>query len=220
MIVTAFFRAVNQLGDRSFLKVMFRSVLLTGLSFVGVALLAAWGLSSVWSWIGLPFSIFFSTVGSVFVFFVGMWMLGPAVAISVNSMFLSEIIRAVEYRFYPHDEPGKDLKVFDEVRLGARFFLTLISLNILLIPLVFSPPLYFLFYWAINVYLISREYFETVGFRLSSRKEADVQRKISRLPLFIYGLITSVLFTIPILNFFTPLIAAAAMVHIYKNISE
>jgi len=86
----------------------------------------------------------------------------------------------------------------------------------LVLALVFGIG--FLVYFALNGYLMGREYFEAVAHRYSDIASAKAIRRRARGQVFFAGAIVAFLFTIPIVNFFAPIIAPVAMVHIFKGL--
>ena len=209
---------MSQLGDRTFRRVMWQSLSVTVAIFTGFAALFSWGLESIWGWLGLPFAGFAVSLGGLAIFLLSMWALGPALVTGVISMFLGKIISAVEQKYYPSDTPGNDLPVFRETFVAIRFLVTLLLLNVAILPLLLFPPIYFIFYWIMNGYLVSREYFELVGHRYTDIATIRKARHHHRAKLFLFGVFTAIILTIPLINFLAPLIATAAMVHLYKRL--
>jgi CysZ protein len=70
-------------------------------------------------------------------------------------------------------------------------------------------------FWAVNGYLLGREYFELVAMRHHGRQEARDMRKQNGGRVFLSGCIVAVLFTAPVLNLAALVIGVAAMVHLH-----
>jgi len=68
-------------------------------------------------------------------------------------------------------------------------------------------------FYAINAYLLGREYFELVVLRHLAPVKARQLWRAHRLQLFVAGLLIAGLLTVPLLNLAAPLLAAAFMVH-------
>ena len=91
----------------------------------------------------------------------------------------------------------------------------------MLVPYVFLALLFgiwFFVYFALNGYLMGREYFEAVAHRYSDIASAKALRRRERGRILVAGIVIAVLFTIPIVNFFAPIIAPVAMIHIFKGL--
>jgi len=71
---------------------------------------------------------------------------------------------------------------------------------------------------AVNGYLVSREFFEIVAARRMPPRPARRLRKAYTMRIFLFGLATVFLLTIPVLNIIVPVLAAAAMVHLYESL--
>ena len=97
-----------------------------------------------------------------------------------------------------------------------------IGLNLLCLPfyliLMFVPPLNLVLYYVLNGYLISREFFELVALRRMEPAAALNMRQQSRGKIMIAGILLTFLLTIPIVNFLTPVIATAFMVHLFHSL--
>ena len=68
-----------------------------------------------------------------------------------------------------------------------------------------------------NGYLLSREYFELVALRRIGPVEARALRKAHRGRLFVAGVIITLLLTVPGVNLLAPVVATAAMVHLFED---
>ena len=103
-----------------------------------------------------------------------------------------------------------------------RFALSVIGLNLLCLPLylilMFVPPFNLVLYYLLNGYLVSREYFELVALRRMGPAAALQMRRQSRGRILMAGILLTFLLTIPIINFLTPVIATAFMVHVFHGL--
>jgi uncharacterized protein involved in cysteine biosynthesis len=73
-------------------------------------------------------------------------------------------------------------------------------------------------YYVLNGYLISREFFELVALRQMEPAAALNMRRQSRGKIMVAGILLTFLLTIPIVNFLTPVIATAFMVHVFHSL--
>ena len=113
---------------------------------------------------------------------------------------------------------SKDLSIGRGLAVGLKFLWDVIRLNLFALPVyIFAPGLNLFVFYGLNGYLLGREYFELVALRHLDAAAAVELRKRHRWRLFVAGVVMTFLFTVPIVNLVTPLIATAAMVHIFKG---
>lgn len=221
MMFSSLSRALAQLSDPAFRKVLVKSLLLSLVVFVLLAVGLSSGLfflpQTEMAWLNWLIGIL-SGVG----FFLGMVLLFPAVMTAMIGLFLDDIAEAVERRYYPDQPPGKPLDAGAAVLSALRFLGTVLLINFLLLPvyavLLFFPPLSWLLSLAVNGWLIGREYFEAVAFRYQPPAEAGLLRRQRRADVWRCGLLIVLLLTIPLVNFIVPIVATAFMVHVYKRL--
>ena len=131
---------------------------------------------------------------------------------------LEKIARAVEKKHYPHLPPPRPQSVSEAVLIGLRYTSIVVALNLLFLPLFFIPVINIFVFIGLNGYLLGREYFELVALR---RLEPHAVREIwrqHRTRLCVVGMIITSLLTIPVVNWFMPVVAAAYMLHIFERI--
>jgi len=75
-------------------------------------------------------------------------------------------------------------------------------------------------YYLVNGYLFGREYFELVSHRRIAPPVAKNLRRSKRGTVMLLGCAAAFGMTIPFLNLVTPIIAAAAMVHVFMKIAQ
>ncbi len=92
-----------------------------------------------------------------------------------------------------------------------------VGCNILVLPLYFVPVINLFVYYLLNGYLISREYFHMVAVRHHPLEEVTRLRKRNGGELYMMGIVIAFSLTIPIVNLVAPIVATAAMVHLYKK---
>jgi CysZ protein len=147
------------------------------------------------------------------------WLLFPAVATLVLSFFLDRALAIVEARRYPDLPPARRPSLYDGLRGGLRLALLGIALNLLALPVyLLMPGLNLVVFYALNGWLLGREYFELVALR---RLEAgDVRRlwRAHRPRLVAGGAAIAFLLTLPLVNLAAPLIAALFMLHLVEGL--
>ena len=145
-------------------------------------------------------------------------LLLPAFIGLIASFMLEWICRAVEVRYYPHLEEPRSQSIMEAVVIGLRFAVILIVLNILLLLLIFFPPVYFIVGWALNGYLLGREYFELVACRRLNHAEIRATRRSHGMATWLAGLVIAVIASIPIVNLLLPLFGTAFMLHRFERL--
>ena len=145
-------------------------------------------------------------------------LLLPAFVGLIASFMLESICRAVEARHYPHLPEARSQSIMEAIGIGLRFMVILIVLNVLILPLIFVPPVYFVVGWALNGYLLGREYFELVACRRLNAAETRAMRRVHRLSALSAGLVIAVISVIPIVNLILPLFGTAFMLHTFQRL--
>lgn len=145
-------------------------------------------------------------------------LLLPAFIGIIASFMLEWICRAVEARHYPHLPKAREQSIMEAIIIGIRFGIILIVLNILMLPLIFFPPVYFIVGWALNGYLLGREYFELVACRRLNHAEIRATRRTHGGATWLAGLVIAVVASIPIVNLILPLFGTAFMLHTFERL--
>ncbi len=228
MIVRAISRAVSQMGDPRF-----RSVLLKGLG-LAVALLAAFYAAFVTfvGWI-TPEVVTIPFIGDVrWIDDLLSWgsillMLGLSVflmvpvASAMTGIFLEDVAKAVEDRYYPGlPAPGR-IPFNEALRDTLSFLGLLIVANgaALILYLIFAPLAPFIF-WGLNGLLLGREYFTIAAMRRVGRVGAQQMRKRHLGKLWLTGALMAVPLTIPVVNLLVPILGAAVFTHLFHALQD
>ncbi len=220
-VPNAFLLALRQLAAPAFRRVLIGALGLTVITFVAVAvlvqvLLGQFGQVDI-GWIDGIIQ-FLGGAATILV----AWFLFPIVATMMAELFLDEIAAATEASHYPNDPPGTDLGVVSGLGSAARFLAVALGVNFLALPvylaLLLFPPLLPVAFYGINGYLLGREYFELAAHRHLSPHDARSLRRANRWRILTTGAGIAFLFTIPVVNLAAPVIAAAAMVHVFKGL--
>ena len=222
-MISAFTKAIAQLPAREFRRALGISLGLSLVTLVALAVVAWWLMGNAdlldWPW---PLNYVFEAVGWV-VFATLTWFLFPAIVSTFVAFFLEGVASAVERKHYPNDPPGQDAPIGRSLLVTVNFTLALVLVNVvgllLYVPLMFFPILSFIMFYVLNGYLLGREYFELVALRHLDDEAARAMRRRYSRRIVLAGVVIAFLFTIPVVNLLTPLIAAAAMVHVFKRLS-
>ena len=142
------------------------------------------------------------------------------VASAITSLFLDEVAQAVEDKHYPHLPQVQSVPFGEAMRDTVNFLGVLIGANFLALFLYvlfsFAAPLIF---WALNGFLLGREYFTLAGMRRVGRTQAKVMRKQNRGTIWVAGILMAMPLSIPLLNLIIPILGAATFTHLYHRIS-
>ncbi|MDF1685623.1 MAG: EI24 domain-containing protein [Parvibaculaceae bacterium] len=212
------YKAFAETFSPPFRKVLWRSL---GMTLVLMTILGAGGYYGIQEIPHLSYEWANGLIEIVAAAFlvIALFFLAIPVTTLFAGLYLEEVAAVVEEIDYPQDAAGTDQPFFPSLWVAIKFTTLLIGLNILILPLIFVPPLYPIVAWGLNAYLLSREYFELVALRHMSEKEAAALRQSRGIRIWASGLIVAGFAAIPILNLFTPLFGTAYMVHIFKKVS-
>jgi uncharacterized protein involved in cysteine biosynthesis len=148
-------------------------------------------------------------------------LLYPAVATLVLGFFLDGAIAIVEARRYPGVPPPNRQSTLAVLGSGLRLALLGIVLNLLALPAyLLLPGVNFLLFYAINGWLLGREYFELVALRRLDARQVRLRWRAHRLRLVAAGALIAFLLTVPLLNLAAPLIAALFMLHLVEELRQ
>ncbi len=221
------FLAIGQLGDPRIRGVIIRAALISAVIFVMLMVAAGWLLSglSVFGIGWLDRAVSF--LGSSAAFVIGLFLF-PAFTGIIISFMLEEIASAVEARHFPNLPAAREEPVIEMVGNAVRFAAVTVFLNlvvfilvvpVMLITIVLIPFIPFVFY-ALNGYLLGREYFEFAAVRRLDPVNGRALRRRYKIRVFVCGISIAVLMTIPFVNWLMPVVAAAYMVHVFEGVRD
>jgi uncharacterized protein involved in cysteine biosynthesis len=211
-MLSAFLKGLTILKERPFWRVVRQSLCITAATFAALysvvwLVLSRVAVAEIW-WIDIPVEV----LGGLAVLLLT-WFLFPAVATFVLSLFIDRIVTAVERQYYPLLPAALAPSWWQTIAVALKFTSILVVLNLILLPLYLVPVVNVVGFYAINAYLLGREYFELVVLRHLAPVKARQLWRAHRLQLFVAGLLIAGLLTVPLLNLAAPLLAAAFMVH-------
>ena len=227
MILSSFLAALGQMGDPRFRRVLGLGIVLTLALLVGMTTAFVWLINSLAG--GSAFVDILGEVrwlndliswGSFFLIsFLSIFLMVP-VASAITSMFLDEVAQAVEDKHYPQLPKVPPVPFGDALRDTINFLGVLIGANILALFLyaIFSFAAPFIF-WALNGFLLGREYFMLAAMRRVGRDQAKILRKQHVGVIWVAGILMAMPLSIPLLNLFIPILGAATFTHLYHRIS-
>lgn len=228
MIFGAFFAALGQLGDRRFRRVLGLGVLLAlALLFAAYILF----IQLIW-WLS-PDSVDLPVIGPVsgietFLGWASLFlMIGLSVFLMVpvasafTGFFLEDVADAVEDRHYPGLPPAVPLTLGESLRQSVNFLGLVIAVNVgALFLYPFVGPGIPLVFWAINGFLLGREYFSLVALRRLPPNEVKAMRRRNRLTLWAAGTLMAAPLSVPFVNLVVPTLGVATFTHLYHRLAS
>ena len=212
---SAIAKTLGQLNDPPIRRVIGKTLGLAILGYIVfvvlVYLLVGW-LAGLSGWLeGL--AQFGGVLAAMFI----AWFIFPSAAAAIAGIFADEVIDAVEARHYPGLPPAHPVPVLSAVLDGLKLAGISLVVNVVALPLLVIPPVYVLFTWVVNGWLLGREYFEMVAYRRLDRQTAHHLMAQKRGRFTLAGILIAIALTIPGLNLIAPVIATAFMMHLAET---
>lgn len=221
-------RALAQMGDRPFLRVLLGSLVLTILGLAGVF----WAVMIGLGW-ALPDAVTLPWIGSVgflddllswaavgLMLALSVVLMVPATA-AVVGFFLDRIAAAVEARHYPALPPVEDLGIAQQAWESITFLALVVVVNLgALIVYLLVPPFAPFVFWIVNGFLLGREYFRLVAMRRLGREGAKRLERRYRARIWLAGTAMAVPMSVPIVNLFVPILGVAVFTHQFHRLAE
>lgn len=228
MIFSDFLKAIGQIGDGRFLKVL--------LAGVGLTLALLFGFTVVFAWtVGLvvPESFTLPWIGEItWIDNVLSWavvpvMLGASVFLMVpvasafTGLFLDQVVDAVEAEHYPGQPPVAALPFAEALSESAKFLGVLLAVNLVALVLyIIFPPFAPLIFWGVNGLLLGREYATLVAQRRLGAVGARAFRKRHSMQIWMAGTLMAIPLTIPFVNLLVPILGVASFTHLFHRLSR
>ena len=116
--------------------------------------------------------------------------------------------------------PAPRLPLSDLLIDSVNFFGLLVAVNTLaLVAYGFVGPFAPLLFWAVNGYLLGREYFQMVAMRHLGRKGAKAMRKRFFATIWIAGILMAAPLSVPLVNLLIPVLGAATFTHLFHRLN-
>jgi CysZ protein len=219
----AFTLSVEQLGDRAILGVIAKSLLITLLLFGGLGVLAFFGIQAVLADYGYSDREgWFATAITAIIWLLAFVLLFRAVAVPVIGFFADDVVAAVERKHFPGVAmTARPATIGVSIRLGLMSVVRLMLVNLLLLPVYAALLLTaigpFALFLVANGILLGRDLGEMVAVRHLDQAGCKDWLANSRWSRAALGLVVTGIFTVPIANFFAPIIGAAMATHIFHG---
>ncbi|WP_431298707.1 EI24 domain-containing protein [Tabrizicola sp. BL-A-41-H6] len=227
MILGDFLKALGQLGDPRFRRVTLIGVALALALLAAIYAVFVLGIEYLTPesidlpWIGpvtgvdtlLDVTSFFLMIG------LSVFLMVP-VASAFTGIFLEDIVRSVEDRHYPALPPATGASMGDTLRDTVNFLGLIIGVNVLALFIYpFAGPAIPLVFWAINGFLLGREYFTLVALRRIGRTEAKAMRRRNRAAIWAAGTLMAAPLSIPFVNLIVPVLGVATFTHLFHRLA-
>ncbi|MES2144046.1 MAG: EI24 domain-containing protein [Pseudomonadota bacterium] len=223
-----FLKALSQMGDRRFWGVIAKGVGLAALllaaiyaAFVTVlpylvpdTITLPWigtfsGVDALLGWASLGLMILLSIVLMV------------PVAAAFAGVFADDVADAVEARHYAYLSPAPQPSLGDSLVSSVNFLGLVIAVNaVALVVYLFSGPLAPLVFWAVNGYLLGREYFLSIATRRLGKDVARALRKRYSGRIWLAGALMAAPLSIPFVNLLIPVLGAATFTHMFHRLAR
>ena len=227
MIFASFRKALGQISDPRFLRVMVLGVILSIALLTGAYAAFLWVLETF-----IPNSVEIPFVGPVggldtllswgsFLLMIGLsvFLMIPVASV-FSGLVLVDVAAAVEDRHYPSLPPAPRAKLSDTLIDTANFMGLLIALNVFaLIFYVFAGPFIPVVFWVINGFLLGREYFTLVASRRLGRLGAKALRKQHWIKVWLAGILMAAPLSIPLINLLIPVLGVATFTHMFQSLT-
>lgn len=218
-IVSSFVRGLGILKRRQAWGIVALCALFTLALYVGL-ISTIWAFLSgltlfQWAWM----DSLLDWLGTASAAILGLFLF-PVLQPIFVALFAERIANHVEHEHYPQDAEPRDQPISETIKASLRLVLKSVGLNLLALPLYFFPMINVFTYYALNGYLLGREFYETVALRHMEWSEVNQSRKRAGLTVWLAGICCTILITIPFINIFAPLISIAMMVHLYHSLAS
>lgn len=228
MIFTDFAKAVAQLGDPRFRRVMWLGIGLTIALLVAIYAAFLMLISvTVDGNVDLPIVGEVTWLGDLLgwgglglMLILSIFLMVP-VASAITSLFLEDVAQAVEDRHYAHLPPVGRVPFFTALKDTVNFLGVLIAANIVAFFIyALVPFLSILIFYLLNGYLLGREYFQIVAMRRLGRDGARELRAQHKGQVWLAGCLMAVPLSVPLINLVIPILGAATFTHLFHRINR
>lgn len=206
--------AFRSLTRGSMIKIFLTSLLLNTLVLVSLAIGIFWALDSVtlFGWWDHIADYGLKALAVILAYFSF-----PLLLPIMVSFFDTAIAGRIEARDYP-DVPVPQPPFWPTLRQDMAFSLKVLAFNLLALPFYLIPLLNIPLYYALNGYLLGREFFRVVaGRHVTPAVGKQIWRK-NWVILFGCGICITLCATIPFLNLIAPIWGVAVMVHLFHRL--
>lgn len=157
--------------------------------------------------------------GSLAFMLVLSFFLMVPVASLFTGLFLETVAAGVEARHYPQLPPARGASFTQVLQDSLNFLALLIVANLLaLVVYIWTGPAAPLLFWAMNGYLLGREYFQMVALRRLDRAAASAMRRRHWGEIWLAGVLMVLPLSLPLVNLVIPVLGAATFTHLFHRL--
>lgn len=228
MIFSSFTKALGQLSDPRFLRVVLLGIALAVALLIGVYAGFLWLIETF-----SPGTVEIPLIGPVggldtlLGWGSALLMLGLSVFLMVpvasafSGLFLEDVASAVEDRHYPGLPAAARVGLMDSLIDTANFMGLLIAVNVVALLLyAVSGPFIPLVFWGLNGLLLGREYFTLTATRRIGRTAAKALRRQHWGKIWIAGTLMAAPLSIPLINLIIPVLGVATFTHLFHALNR
>lgn len=212
-----------QLRDPPVWRVLLASLAITLALFVAAGIAIGWALDgsdpcALISSRSCPIGAAGGGIAATLLVLAAMWLLFPAVAIGITSLFADTVVEAVEARHYPAAAASaRPVGWGTAARLGLASAGRLIGYNLVALPFYLALLLTavgpFILFLIVNAIALGRDLDDMVAVRHLDSAGRKARLPATRGRRALTGLVTTGLFLVPGLNLLAPVIGAALATH-------
>ncbi|MES2498136.1 MAG: EI24 domain-containing protein [Pseudomonadota bacterium] len=219
--------AIGDLFDSRILGVLVRSLLVTVLIFLTMAVGLGWALAgsdpcAAFGATGCRFNPAEGGIGAVAITLLAMWFLFPAIALGVVCAYAERIAAIVEQRHYPLAAArARPIGAGSAVALGLRSAARVLIYNLIALPFYvvllvtgIGPLILFV---VVNGTAFGRDLGEMIAARHGDRPERRTWLRGSRGGRMLIGVIVTALFLVPVANLLAPVLGATMAAHLFHR---
>lgn len=228
MILAAFLKALSQVTDAPF-----RRVLLLGIALATGLLVALWVVTLQlvrWftpdtftlpllgevTWLDSA-----ASAGSVLLLLLASVFLMVPVASAFVGLLADRIADAVEARHYPALPPLRAQGIREQALGSLGFFALVVVANLAaLLVWPFTGPFAPLLFWSLNGMLLGREYFTLAALRHLPPDQAIRLYRANRFTIWIAGTLMAAPLSIPLVNLLIPVLGVATFTHLFQALRK
>ena len=206
--------AIGSLSDSRVMLVLAKVIGLTFAAFVVLGAVLWYAIDAAFAYYLPADDGMLGAAAALIVLVFSGWILFRSLAVAFTWVFADDIIDAVEDKHYPfYAAQGQRPSFAKAARMGLRSVGRMLGYNLLMIPVYLlllvsgvGTPLAFL---AVNGYLLGRDLEDMLVAR-----HGPMRGEIGAIRRFVLGLGSVAAMLIPIVQFFVPVLATAAAVHV------
>jgi len=228
MIFSSFAKALGQLSDPRFLRVVLLGVALAVALLFGVYAAFLWLIETFSpGTVNIPLIGPVGGIDTLLGWGSALLMLGLSVFLMVpvasafSGLFLEDVANAVEERHYPGLPAAARVSLMDNLIDTANFMGLLIAVNaVALLLYAVSGPFIPLVFWGLNGLLLGREYFTLTATRRIGRTAAKALRRQHWGKIWIAGTLMAAPLSIPLINLIIPVLGVATFTHLFHRLNH